>query len=40
LATARYFLIAKVDGADTVREGNEANNLALAPTPVDVRLPP
>jgi hypothetical protein len=40
LATARYFLIAKVDGADTIREGNEANNLALAPTPVDVRLPP
>ncbi len=38
LATARYFLIAKVDGANTVVEGNEANNLALAPTPLDLRL--
>jgi hypothetical protein len=40
VATARYFLIAKVDGANSVVEGNEANNLALAPTPLDLRLPP
>jgi hypothetical protein len=40
LATGRYFLIAKVDGADTVVEGDEANNLALAPTPLDLRLQP
>jgi hypothetical protein len=39
LATARYFLIAKVDGANTVPEGNEANNLTLAPAPLDLRLP-
>ena len=40
LVTARYFLIAKVDGANTVPEGHETNNLALAPTPLDLRLPP
>jgi hypothetical protein len=40
LATARYFLIAKVDGANTVAESHEANNLALAPAPLDLRLPP
>jgi hypothetical protein len=40
LATARYFLIAKVDGANTVAESDEVNNLALAPAPLDLRLPP
>lgn len=40
LATARYFLIAKVDSANTVVEGHEGNNLALAPAPLDLRLPP
>jgi hypothetical protein len=40
VVTARYFLIAKVDGANTVVEGHEGNNLALAPTPLDLRLPP
>jgi hypothetical protein len=40
LATARYFLIAKVDSANTVAEGHEGNNLALAPAPLDLRLPP
>lgn len=40
LITARYFLIAKVDSANTVAEGHEANNLALAPRPLDLRLPP
>lgn len=40
LATARYFLIAKVDSANTVAEGHEGNNLALAPVPLDLRLPP
>ncbi|MEW6682003.1 MAG: CARDB domain-containing protein [Nitrospirota bacterium] len=40
LSTARYFLIAKVDGANTVAESREGNNLALAPAPLDLRLPP
>ncbi len=40
LVTARYFLIAKVDSANTVAEGHETNNLALAPAPLDLRLPP
>lgn len=40
LATARYFLIAKVDGANTVVESQEANNLALAPSPLDLRIGP
>ncbi len=40
LSTGRYFLLGKVDGANHVAESREANNLTLAPAPVDVRLPP
>jgi subtilase family serine protease len=40
LATGRYFLLGKVDGSNHVAESREANNLTLAPAPVDVRLPP
>jgi hypothetical protein len=40
LATGRYFLLGKVDGANHVAESREANNLTLAPTPVDVRRSP
>ncbi|MFZ5876804.1 MAG: CARDB domain-containing protein [Nitrospirota bacterium] len=40
LTTGRYFLLGKVDGANHVVESREANNLTLAPAPVDVRLPP
>ncbi|MFZ5863430.1 MAG: CARDB domain-containing protein [Nitrospirota bacterium] len=38
LATGRYFLLGKVDGANHVAESREANNLTLAPAPVDVRV--
>jgi hypothetical protein len=40
LATGRYFLLGKVDGSNHVAESREANNLTLAPAPVDLRLPP
>lgn len=40
LTTGRYFLLGKVDGSNHVAESREANNLTLAPAPVDVRLSP
>jgi hypothetical protein len=40
LTTGRYFLLGKVDGSNHVAESREANNLTLAPAPLDVRLSP
>jgi hypothetical protein len=40
LTTGRYFLLGKVDGSNHVAESREANNLTLAPAPVDVRISP
>jgi len=39
LTTGRYYLLAKLDSSGAVAESDEANNLGLAATPLDLRLP-
>lgn len=40
LTTGRYFVLGKVDSSGAVAEADEANNVSLAPSPLDLRLPP